>query len=99
MESREMEEIKRHFGVVAEALRNEIQQIGEGIENVDEKMDRFRLEVQNEFKEIKTMIKFSYAELDRRITEIEVNFTALQQRVERLEVKKWECLEFCVTSF
>jgi hypothetical protein len=30
MSSEEMEEIKRHFGVVAESLRSDIQQIAEG---------------------------------------------------------------------
>ncbi len=83
-----MEEIKRHFGIVAEGLRSEIQHIAEGIENVDGKMERFRQEVQDEFKEIKSMIKFSYAELDRRMTAIEVDFNGLKQRVERLEMRK-----------
>lgn len=49
-----MEEIKRHFGVVAEGLRKEIQQIAEGIGTIDEKLDRFRHEVQDEFKEMKS---------------------------------------------
>ena len=63
MEKGEMEEIKRHFGVVAEGLRTEIRQVAEGVANVDEKLDRFRQEVAEEFKEVKSMIKFPYAEL------------------------------------
>lgn len=30
MSNEEMEEIKRHFGVIAESLRSDIQQIAEG---------------------------------------------------------------------
>jgi hypothetical protein len=65
MNNEQVEEIKRHFGVVAEGLRNEIRQVTEGVANVNEKLERFRQEVQEEFKEVKSMIKFSYAELDQ----------------------------------
>ena len=45
--------------------RNEIRPVAEGVANVKEKLERFRQEVQEEFKELKSMIKFSYAELDQ----------------------------------
>jgi len=85
MEKGEVEEIKRYFGVVAEGLRSDIRQVTEGVANVDEKLERFRQEVQEEFKEVKSMIKFSYAELDRRINTVESEVTSLRNRVERLE--------------
>jgi hypothetical protein len=56
------EETKRHFGVVGEGLRSEMRQIAEGVANVDEKLERFRREVQEEFKDVKAMIKFSHTE-------------------------------------
>lgn len=40
MEKGEMEEIKRHFGVVAEGLRSEVRQVAEGVTNLNEKLDR-----------------------------------------------------------
>jgi hypothetical protein len=67
MDNAQVEEIKRHFGVVAEGLERKIQLVAEGITNVDEKLERFRQEVKEEFKKVKSMIKFSYAELDRRV--------------------------------
>jgi len=88
MTNEQIEEIKRHFGVVAEGLRNEIRQVAEGVANVDEKLERFRREVQEEFKEVKSMIKFSYAELDRRVCTLEEMVTSLQTRVERLEARQ-----------
>lgn len=89
MEKGEMEEIKRHFGVVAEGLRSDIQQVAEGVVNLNEKFDRemtsLREENEQAHKEILSAIKFSYAELDRRMTTLEDGFGSLKSRVERLE--------------
>ena len=71
MEKGEMEEIKRHVGVVAEGLRNEIRQMTEGLDTVREEISCFRNEVKEEFKGVKAMIKFSYAESDHRIVAVE----------------------------
>lgn len=91
MNQNEMEEIKRHFGVVAEGLRNEIRQVAEGVINLNEKFDReisaFRHEVKEEFKEVRALIKFSYAELDQRIRLLEDGFHGLKTRLERLEAR------------
>ena len=54
MEKGEIEEIKRHFNVVAEGLEHKIQLVAEGITNVDKKMERLRQEVKEEFKETRT---------------------------------------------
>ena len=85
MEKGEMEEIKRHFGVVAEGLRSDIQQVAEGVTNLNEKLDRQIEENEAAHREILSAIKFSYAELDRRITTLEDGFGSLKSRVERLE--------------
>jgi predicted nuclease with TOPRIM domain len=50
-------------------------------------MRKFREEVQEEFKEVKSMIKFSYAELDHRIRTLEGEVTDLKIRMERLETR------------
>ena len=59
MNSDEMEEIKRHFGVVAEGLEQKIQLVAEGHEVIRNEIQEFRNEVKEEFKEVKSMIKFS----------------------------------------
>jgi uncharacterized protein involved in exopolysaccharide biosynthesis len=87
MEKGEMEEIKRHFGVVAEGLRTEIRQVAEGHGAIREEIKRFREEVKEEFKEVKAMIKFSYSELDQRLRAVETEVTTLKSRMERLEVQ------------
>jgi len=92
MDHEQMEEIKRHFSVVAEGLEHKIQQVAEGVVNLNEKLDRemtaLRQEMRTEFGEVKSMIKFSYTELDRRIRTLEEGFTALQARIERVEARR-----------
>jgi hypothetical protein len=52
MNSEQMEEIKRHFGVVAESLRSDIRQIAEGHATIRHELRGFREEFRDEFKEI-----------------------------------------------
>lgn len=80
-----LEENKRYFGVVAEGLRNEVRQVAEGVANVDEKLEHFRGEFTEEFKEVRALIKFSYAELGQRIRVLEGNVQTLGARLDRLE--------------
>ena len=82
------EETKRYFGVIAEGLRNDIRQVAEGHEVIRQDMREFREEVQSEFKEVRSLIKFSYAELDQRIRTLEHEVTALKSRMERLEARQ-----------
>jgi uncharacterized protein involved in exopolysaccharide biosynthesis len=84
-----IEEIKRHFGVIAEGLRADIRLLAEGHQVLREEFKReleeFRREVRAEFQEVKAMIKFSYAELDRRVRALEQELGDLRSRVERIE--------------
>lgn len=86
--NRHSEELRRHFGVVAEELKSMIQLVAEGVVTVDEKLERFRQENSAEHDEIKSMIKFSYAELDRRIVQLEASTRNLEARVARLETAR-----------
>jgi len=45
-------ETRRHFDVVADRLMNKIQLVGEGVLGVDQKLDRFRGEVAEEFRKV-----------------------------------------------
>lgn len=80
-----IEEIKRHFGVVAEHLDGKIQLLAEGQEVLRRQIEQFREDVRAEFQEVKAMIKFSYTDLDRRIRTLEQEVMDLRSRVERIE--------------
>ena len=88
MEKGEIEEIKRYFGVVAEGLRSEIRQVAEGHQVIRNEIQTLREENEQAHREILSAIKFSYAELDRRITTIESEVSSLKSRMERLEARQ-----------
>ncbi len=88
MSSEETEEIKRFFGVVAEGLRHDIQQVAEGHEVVLTQVKEFRKEVREEFREVRAVIKFSFAELDQRIGTLEHEMLSMKKRLEQLEMQK-----------
>jgi hypothetical protein len=79
------EESKRHFGVIADGLRSEIQTVAESVDVVDRKIDRVDESQSAEIAEIKAMIPISFIQLDGRIRSLETDNADLQSRVERLE--------------
>lgn len=92
MEDGQVEEIKRHFDVVAEGLRDEIKLVAEGVVNLDGKFEReiteFRKENKEAHSDIMAAIKFSYTELDRRITFLENKYENVERRLKRLEASR-----------
>lgn len=92
MDEAQMEEIKRHFDVVAEGLEHKIQLVAEGVTNLNEKFDRemtsLREENEQAHREILSAIKFSYAELDQRIRVLESEFQTLKGRMDRLDARQ-----------
>ena len=56
MNNEQMEEIKRHFGVVAEALRSDIRQIAEGHATIRHELQEHREEIRDEFKELRALM-------------------------------------------
>jgi hypothetical protein len=67
MEREQIEEIKRHFGVVAEALRDDIRQVAEGHSVIRHEMQEFRNEVRDEFREVRSLLRLSFSQLDQRV--------------------------------
>ena len=63
MNTEQMEEIKRHFGVGAESLRSDIRQIAEGHAAMRQELQGLRGELRDEFKEMRALMRFSFAQL------------------------------------
>lgn len=57
MDAETVEEIKRHFGIVAEGLRSEIRAVAEGQEQLRSEMNERFSEVRAEFDEVKALIR------------------------------------------
>jgi predicted nuclease with TOPRIM domain len=85
------EEIVHQFHVISEGVIDQVKQVAEGVANVDEKLDRrfneLRAEIQETRQEVLAAIKFSYAELDKRLTTLEKEFLELKHRVEKIETR------------
>lgn len=89
-------ENQHFFATGFERLRHEIQLVAEGVASTREALSREAADIRDELRrtatETQAMIKFSHAELDRRISTLEQTqtrlgdaLTDLQARVERLE--------------
>ena len=78
-------ETRRHFEIVAEDLRRDVKGVADGVISANERIDAFRVEVKEEFVEVRAMIKLSYAELDRRMQTLEVTQRGLEETQRRLE--------------
>jgi chaperonin cofactor prefoldin len=85
-------ETRRHFDVVSERLESKIDTVAEGVvagnertARLETKVDRLAADLANEFNDVRSMIKFSHHELDRRLRTLEEVVSDLQARVERLE--------------
>ena len=62
-------ETRRHFGVVAEGLRSDFKAVAEGLGALDEKVERFRGEVRDDFRKV-----------DRRLLHLEVRVIGRSDR-------------------
>jgi uncharacterized small protein (DUF1192 family) len=88
MNAEQMEEIKRHFGVVAESLRSDIRQIAEGHTTIRHELQGLRSEFRDEFKEMRALIRLSFSQLDQRIRTLESEIATLKTRMDRLEASR-----------
>ena len=83
------EEIIHQFHVVSEGVIDQVKLVAEGVATVNEKLDRIHLELKTEIQETRqevlAAVKFSYAELDKRLTTLEKEFVELKLRVEKIE--------------
>jgi predicted RNase H-like nuclease (RuvC/YqgF family) len=80
-----IEGIFHRFQVIIQNL----EQVAKGMAELNEKMDRrfeeMNRNIEQKHQDVLAAIKFSYAELDRRITTLEVQLKQLDERVRRLE--------------
>jgi predicted nucleic acid-binding Zn-ribbon protein len=85
MDRESVEEIKRHFSVVSEGLRSEIRAVAEGLEATNDRIDRVESRLLHELGEMKSMMRLSFGEIDRRISGLEGEVATLRHRLDRLE--------------
>ena len=62
-------ETRRHFEVIAQSLRSDIQVVAEALNALDEKVERFRDEVRQEFSKV-----------DRRLLHLDARISVFERR-------------------
>ncbi len=67
----EIQDVRRHSDVIAESLRSEIRIVAEGVTGLDEKSTQEFRNVREEIGEVKSMLRLSYGDLDRRVRTLE----------------------------
>ncbi|MFL6291691.1 MAG: hypothetical protein ACJ759_12415 [Thermoanaerobaculia bacterium] len=67
----QMDEQLRLTDVKVERLRDDIQQVAEGVIMANEKMDASKVEVAREFSDVKSLIQSGYRDLDKRVKVLE----------------------------
>jgi len=88
------EEIVHEFHAVSEGLLDQIKLLAEGHSAVVQRLDRLgekfgQLRKENEHQHIETraLIKISFSELDRRLSDLESQVKELQEWKERVETR------------
>ena len=79
------EEVIHQFHIISEDVISKVQLVAEGVANLNEKLDRHADENRKDHMETVAAIKFSYAELDRRITNLEAEMGDLKRRIDKVE--------------
>jgi chromosome segregation ATPase len=75
----------RQNGVEIEALRGDVRQVAEGVATLDEKLERFRIDSERQFDEMRAMIHLSYGQLEKRLVTLESRCDDLEARLTALE--------------
>ena len=85
-------ETRRHFDTVVERLDSKLNLTLETLSLVDQKIDgtagRLEAKMDAGFAETQAMIKFSYAELDRRLTSLEGRVNEIEALLTSAGIRK-----------
>ena len=78
MDQEGVDDIKRHFDVVVEGVRSDVQAVAEGVSllaeqvrSLETRFDGLQQEVQAGFTETRALMRVSYSELDRRLRKLD----------------------------
>ena len=81
------DEIIHEFHVISEGIITQVKQVAEGVINVDQKLDRTRLELKGEIEEKTQPIAQAVVSLDNKVTILDGKVNALDNKVTTLDGK------------
>lgn len=76
------EDIKRHTGVLIEGLRHDVQSVAEGFQmHLDRRHAEDYEYMDREFRELRALLKLSYAQLHDRVEALDHRVSRIEQRL------------------
>jgi len=79
------ERIVHEFHIISEGLVSQVKQVAEGVANVDQKLDRTRLELKGEIEEKTQPIAQAVISIDNKVTILDGKVNALDNKVTTLD--------------
>ena len=73
------EEIIHEFHVISEGLIDQIKLLAEGHRGIIDRLDRMEKENERQHLETRALVKLSFSELDRRVSDLESQMKDLQE--------------------
>jgi peptidoglycan hydrolase CwlO-like protein len=77
------DEIIHEFHVISEGIITQVKQVAEGVINVDQKIDRTRLELKGEIEEKTQPIAQAVVSLDNKVTTLDGQVKTLDVKLDR----------------
>jgi len=79
------ERVVNQFHIVSEGLIDQIKLLAEGHAGIVDRLDRMEKENERQHLETRALIKLSFAELDRRLTDLESQMKEMHEWKKRVE--------------
>ncbi len=73
------DEIVQQFHIISEGLMDQIKLLAEGHSGIIQRLDRIEEENKHEHLETRALIKISFSQLDRRISDLESQMKEVQE--------------------
>jgi len=81
------ERVVNQFHIISEGLMDQIKLLAEGHVGIVERLDRMEKENGRQHLETRSLIKLSFSELDRRLTDLESQVKDLQEWRKQIEAR------------
>jgi hypothetical protein len=81
------ERVVDQFHIISEGLVDQIKLLAEGHAGIVDRLDRMEKENERQHIETRALIKLSFAELDRRLTDLESQMKEMQEWKKRVEAR------------
>ena len=81
------EDIIQQFHIISEGLIDQIKLLSEGHTGIIDRLDRIEKDSEHQHSETRALIKLSFSEMDKRLSDLESQVKDLQEWKKRVEAR------------